>query len=67
MYYGDHPPPHFHITSPDGSVKMTIRGCRVLAGTLPLRTIRDAVAWASAHERALMDLWLELNEAENGR
>ncbi|MGH7194671.1 MAG: DUF4160 domain-containing protein [Candidatus Saccharimonadales bacterium] len=67
MYYGDHPPPHFHVTSPDGSVKMTIRGQRILAGSLPRRTLREAVTWASGNENELMERWRKLSEVDDRR
>ncbi|HXQ51472.1 MAG TPA: DUF4160 domain-containing protein [Stellaceae bacterium] len=43
MYFGDHPPPHFHVTSRHGTVKIAIRGQRMMAGSLPQRMIREAL------------------------
>jgi len=65
MYFGDHPPPHFHITSPSGSVKMTIVARRVMVGRLPQRLLREALRRASANEERLMRIWSELSEPED--
>ena len=67
MYFGDHPPPHFHIVSPNGTMKLTIQGHRVLAGNLPKRAIKDALEWAAANEAILMDKWTEFREKEQQR
>jgi Domain of unknown function (DUF4160) len=64
MYYGDHPPPHFHLTSRQGAMKMAIRGRRVLAGSLPPHMTREAVRWAAGNEDLLMAIWNRLNETE---
>jgi hypothetical protein len=40
MYYGDHPPPHFHARYGGESAKMAIATGEVIAGSLPGRAHR---------------------------
>jgi uncharacterized protein DUF4160 len=64
MYFGDHPPPHFHIVTPNGKVVVRIEDMRIIAGGLPQRTIHDVLKWARANKALLMAKWREYSEEE---
>jgi hypothetical protein len=57
MYYGDHPPPHFHARHGDESVKVEIATGKVLAGALSVRTLRLVRKWADQHRDELEANW----------
>lgn len=67
MYFGDHPPPHFHIASPDGAMTVAIRSRVVLAGKLPKQVAKEALAWAARNEAHLMERWVTLSERTQQR
>lgn len=39
MYYGDHPPPHFHARYGGEAAKVQIANGEVIAGSLPRRAL----------------------------
>jgi hypothetical protein len=53
IYYGDHPPPHFHAVYGDFSAKIEIDSLNVLAGQLPPRAMSLVNEWASLHQTEL--------------
>lgn len=62
MYAGDHPPPHFHIRANDGSEALVeIASLAILRGRLPRREVVEAMDWAAANQKFLMQTWKELN------
>ena len=64
MYFGDHPPPHFHIVAPNGKIVVRIEDTRVIAGRLPRRAIEPALRWAKANKGLLLAKWREYSEEE---
>ena len=55
MYYGDHHPPHFHVTYNGQTAKFEINGRRWIEGQLPSRA-RDLVQeWAALHQTELQE------------
>ena len=63
MYFGDHPPPHFHIiTNSNERVAVTIERLVVRAGSANPRDIAEALAWAANHRRELFAIWMKLSE-----
>jgi len=55
MYYGDHLPPHFHVTYNGQTAKFEINGLRWIEGQLPPRA-RDLVQeWANLHKTELQE------------
>lgn len=65
MYFGDHPPPHFHvITRNDARVAVLIETLEIRAGHADPRDIAEALAWAEAHRLALAARWRECSETE---
>jgi hypothetical protein len=57
MYYGDHPPPHFHARHGDDRAKIEIASGAVLAGCLPLRGLRLVREWTEQHRDELEANW----------
>ncbi len=57
MYYGDHPPPHFHARYSDEKVKVEIATGKVLAGALSVRALRLVRKWAEQHRDKLEANW----------
>lgn len=57
MYYGDHPPPHFHARYGGDSAKIQIASGDVIAGFLPGRALRLVREWVEAHRAELEANW----------
>jgi hypothetical protein len=58
MYYGDHPPPHFHARyGQDWAAFCILRG-QALRGRLPPRAQRLVRQWWRLHRAELMHNWL---------
>ena len=57
MYFGDHPPPHFHALYAEFEAVIDIRTFEVLRGELPLRAVALVLEWAQQHRNALMRDW----------
>jgi uncharacterized protein DUF4160 len=64
MYFGDHPPPHFHvITRSNESAVYVIETLALWAGE-PDRDAVEALEWAANNRQALYARWLEYSEEE---
>ncbi len=57
MYYGDHPPPHFHARYAGEAAKIEIANGEVVAGSLPGRALRLVREWTEAHRGELEANW----------
>jgi len=57
MYYGDHPPPHFHARYAGTSAKIEIAGGEIIAGSLPSRALRLVREWIDQHRDELDANW----------
>jgi hypothetical protein len=57
MYFGDHPPPHFHALYAEFEAVIDIRTFEVLRGELPLRAVALVLEWAQQHRNELMRDW----------
>lgn len=57
MYFGDHPPPHFHARYGEKTAKIAIASGEVLAGSLPHRALRFVREWAQLHGAELTANW----------
>lgn len=64
MYTRDHPPPHFHVTRPEGRAAIAIETLEVLRGDLPVRLLREALAWAQDNRELLRREWESLRPKE---
>src|SRR4051812_47810948 len=55
IYYGDHPPPHFHALYGGAVAKFAIETMQVIDGALPNRAAALVKEWASIHKQELLD------------
>ena len=53
MYFGDHPPPHFHARYAGDVAKIDIEALSVIDGRLPGRALGLVIEWASLHQDEL--------------
>jgi hypothetical protein len=53
MYFGDHPPPHFHVRYMGHTAKVDIETLAVLDGRLPARALGLVTEWALLHQDEL--------------
>ncbi|MBM4084540.1 MAG: DUF4160 domain-containing protein [Planctomycetes bacterium] len=57
MFFGDHPPPHFHAEYGGDMTVIDIHSLTVLSGRIPPRALGMVIEWASEHREELLDLW----------
>lgn len=57
MYFGDHPPPHFHALYAGEEALMVIETGEVYAGSLPARALRLVREWLELHKAEMQANW----------
>lgn len=55
MYFGDHPPPHFHARYAEHQAKIDIDALAVIDGKLPARALGLVIEWAALHQQELRE------------
>ena len=66
MYFGDHPPPHFHVTTrTEERIVVVIRTLVVWAGEADPRDTIEAFAWARENRAVLRSRWQAYSEEES--
>ena len=55
IYYGDHPPPHFHALYAGHVAKIAIGTLQIIDGSLPQRASALVMDWASLHQQELLE------------
>ena len=55
MYFGDHPPPHFHARYAGKEAKIDIEALAAIDGNLPPRALGLVTEWASLHQHELRE------------
>jgi hypothetical protein len=55
MYYGDHPPPHFHATYAGRKATIDIETLAFIDGQLPARARGLVIEWATLHQDELRE------------
>ena len=66
MYFGDHPPPHFHvITCNDEAAVYLIETLALWAGEADTRDAAEALAWAAENRAELWARWRQYSEEES--
>jgi hypothetical protein len=65
MYFGDHPPPHFHVISRsnDRAVYL-IETLDLWAGEIDSRDVAEALDWATHNRSELRRRWHQYSEEE---
>lgn len=57
MYYGDHPPPHFHAVYQGEEIKVDINSVQVVEGKMPRRAAALVLEWAGLRRAELLEAW----------
>jgi hypothetical protein len=57
MFYGDHPPPHFHAVYQDEQVQVDINTLEVIEGHMSRRGLALVLEWAALHREELHRAW----------
>jgi len=55
IYFGDHPPPHFHALYGEFAAVIDIHRLAVLEGHIPPRALGLVIEWASMHQDELIE------------
>lgn len=54
IYFGDHPPPHFHALYGEFTAVIDINRLAVLEGHIPPRALGLVIEWAAIHQDELI-------------
>ena len=57
MFYGDHPPPHFHAVYQGEEIKLNINSLEVMEGRMRPRALSLVMEWAALHRPELRRAW----------
>ena len=57
IFFGDHPPPHFHAVYGDYNGLFNIETLELIEGDLPNRAIKMIIEWAAIYKNELMEMW----------
>lgn len=59
LFFGDHPPPHFHAVYGEHLGLFNMETLEMIEGDLPSRAEKLVVEWARLHQTELMNMWSE--------
>lgn len=59
LFFGDHPPPHFHAVYGEHLGLFNIETLEMIEGDLPNRAKKLVLEWASLNQNELMNMWKE--------
>jgi hypothetical protein len=65
MYYGDHPPPHFHAIYGNDKAVVDIESLALIEGHLPARARGLVIEWATIHQAELREAFLKAEALES--
>ena len=57
MFYGDHPPPHFHAVYQGEEIKVIINTLEIIEGSMSRRAQALVLEWAALHRTELRQAW----------
>ena len=57
IYFGDHPPPHFHAVYAEFIGLFNIDTLEMIEGDLPNRARKLVLEWAGVYRAELKDIW----------
>ena len=57
MFYGDHPPPHFHAVYQGDEIKVDINTLEIIEGKMSRRALALVLEWAALHRAELRRSW----------
>lgn len=64
MYFGDHPPPHFHATYGSSKAVVSIDTLALIEGHLPPRARGLVIEWATIHQEELREAFRKAGALE---
>jgi hypothetical protein len=59
LFFGDHPPPHFHAVYGEHLGLFNIETLDMIEGDLPNRAKKLVLEWATLNQNELMNMWNE--------
>jgi hypothetical protein len=57
MFFGDHPPPHFHAIYGEYNALVNIESLEIIEGDLPTRAQKLVLEWAILYQQDLVQIW----------
>jgi len=57
VFFGDHPPPHFHTIYGEYNALVSIDSLEVIEGDLPSRAQKLVLEWATLYQQDLLQIW----------
>jgi hypothetical protein len=57
IFFGDHPPPHFHAIYGEFNALVSIETLAILEGDLPSRAEKLIIEWATLYQNELLNIW----------
>lgn len=57
IFFGDHPPPHFHAVYGEYNALISIESLEIIEGDLPNRAQKLVIEWATLYQKELLDMW----------
>lgn len=57
LFFGDHPPPHFHAVYGEHNALFDIETFEMIEGDLPNRARKLVIEWANLHQKELLEMW----------
>ena len=57
LFFGDHPPPHFHAVYGEYNALFDIKTLEMIEGDLPPRAMKMVVEWATQEQNELIRMW----------
>ena len=57
LFFGDHPPPHFHAIYGEYNGVFDIETMKMIEGDLPSRASKMVLEWGTHHQQELLEIW----------
>lgn len=57
LFFGDHPPPHFHAVYGEHNALINIDTLEIIEGDLPTRAKKLVMEWATIYQNELKEIW----------
>jgi Domain of unknown function (DUF4160) len=57
IFFGDHPPPHFHAIYGEFNALVSIETLAILEGDLPSRAEKLVIEWATLYQSEMLNIW----------
>ena len=57
VFFGDHPPPHFHAIYGEYNALVSIESLEIIEGDLRSRAQKLVLEWATLYQQDLLQMW----------